>query len=168
MLFNWPESMEERYEWKKKQNLAADLVHAMQTRPVLILVRCRYSVEALSMWIRDQQVLPVQIKVFGTEMLLFNLKSFCNIKLTLSFQAALPGWQVFIRNLMEDSFVRHNKLTLWTLIKLGLHWLYKLKEHSTSSWGQTLTAIYRVVQSKNYYTMVVKISIFKFSAKINN
>ena len=54
-------------------------------------------------------------------MLLFNLKSVGNIKLTLSFQAALPGWQVFIRNLMEDSFVRHNKLTLWTLIKLGLH-----------------------------------------------
>ena len=77
----------------------------------------------------------MQVKVFGAKMLLFNLKSVGNIKLTLSFQAALPGWQVFIRNLMEDSFVRHNKLTLWTLIKLGLHWLYKLKERSTSSLG---------------------------------
>ena len=28
--YYWPESTEERYEWKKKKNLAADLVHAMQ------------------------------------------------------------------------------------------------------------------------------------------
>ena len=102
-------------------------------------------------------------------MLLFNLKSFCNIKLTLSFQAALPGWQVFIRNLMEDSFVRHNKLTLWTLIKLGLHWLYKLKEHSTSSWGQTHCNILGGAKQKLLsYTALLELSYCKGCQKYKN